>query len=93
MPKMEFKAPSKDSPGYLRRMRKAVQFGNALSSGSASPELLDDLVQFLADYVTEPKDRKQAIDMLWDATEQQFMQLIDVVKGGTGEIDPTNAAP
>ena len=74
-------------------MRKAVQFGSALSAGNASPEVLDDLVKFLLDYVTEPKDRAEAVEMLWDATEDQFMQLIDVLKGGTGEIDPPNAAP
>jgi len=91
--KLEFKAPSKDSPGYLRRMRKAVQFGSALSSGQASPEVLDELVKFLVDYVTQPKDRQEAMEMLWDATEDQFMQLIDVLKGGTSEIDPPNAAP
>jgi len=90
---IEFTAPSKDSPGYLRRMRKAMKFGAALSGGNATAETLDDLVQFLADYVTKPTDRKQAIEMLWDATEAQFLQLIEVVKGGTGEIDPPNAAP
>ena len=91
--KIVFNAPAKDKSGYLKRMKKAVTFGNALSGGQATPELLDDLVEFLADYVTEPKIRSEAIEALWDATEDQFMQLIDVVKGGTGEIDPPNAAP
>ena len=91
--KIVFNAPSKDKPGYLKRMKKAVQFGNALSGGQATPELLDDLVSFLADYVTVPEKREDAIAALWDANETQFMQLIDVVKGGAGEIDPPNAAP
>ena len=91
--KIIFNAPAKDKPGYLKRMKKAVTFGNALSGGQATPELLDDLVEFLADYVTDPPARADAIAALWDATETQFMQLIEVVKGGTGEVDPQNAAP
>ena len=91
MIKIVFSAPSKDKPGYLKRMKKAVEFGNVLSSGLVTPELLDDLVPFLAGYVTQPASKEEAIDALWDATEEQFMQLLDVVKGGSGEIDPQNA--
>jgi hypothetical protein len=91
--KVEFKAPSKDSPGYLKRMRRAIEFGSILKSGEATPELLDNLVNFLANYVTEPQG-DAAITALWELTEEQFLQLIDVVKGGSGNaVPPTNAVP
>lgn len=93
--KIVFEAPTKERPGYLKRIRKAMEFGAALSSGNATPKTLDDLINFLADYVIEPKSREDAIAALWDATEEQFLQLINIVKGdASGEaIDPPNAAP
>ncbi len=91
--KIEFQAPSKDQPGYLKRMRTAMRFGNALANGEATPEVLDELVQFLAAYVTEPQGQA-AIEALWEMSEDQFLKLIEVVKGGSGNaVPPTSAAP
>ncbi len=91
--KIVFQPPSKDSPGYLKRMRQAVKFGTSLKNGDATPEILDDMVKWLASYVSEPQG-EAAIDALWEMTEEQFLQLIEVIKGGSGnELPPTNAAP
>lgn len=91
--KIVFQPPSKDSPGYLKRMRQAMQFGTSLKNGEATPEMMDDLVKFLSGYVTEPQG-DAAIDALWEMTEEQFLQLIEVIKGGSGnELPPTSAAP
>ena len=93
--KIVFQPPSKTAPGFLKRQKEAVEFGNALTSGSITPALLDDLVAWLAKYVTEPADKEEAIAALWDASEEQFIELVDSLKGTpAGEtIDPPNAAP
>lgn len=92
--KITFTKPSPEAPGYMKRMKRAVYFGSILSSGKATPEIIDELVDFLVDYVVEPANREEAKEALWDISEQQFLSLIDVVKGGSGDlIPPTNAAP
>ena len=79
--RITFKPPGRDEPGYLRRTRKALAFAQAMKD-NPTPEAIDDLVDFLVDYVTEPADRMQAKSALWDASEQQFQDLLRRVQGG-----------
>lgn len=83
--KLVFTPPSPETPGYLRRMRDALEIREKLSA-APSPATLDAVVDFLLPYVTEPADRAQARDALWDASEGQFLQLLDAV---TGSANPT----
>lgn len=80
MSKLVFSPPSPETPGYLRRMRDALEIRERLS-GAATPEVLDAVVEFLLPYVTEPADRGAARDALWDANEEQFRALLDAVTG------------
>ncbi len=88
-----FTPPSPDSPGYLRRARKALEFRQKLNSGNADPDTIDLLVEFLLPYLVEPVDRNVAREELFDASETQFIQLIDVVIGNTSGENPTSAQP
>ena len=90
MKKLVFNPPSPDAPGYLRRAKKSLEFRQAINSKDAGPESIDALVDFLIPYVQEPEDRKEAKDALLDATEAQFLQLLDVVSGNVEE-NPTTA--
>lgn len=76
---MVFSPPAKDSPGYLRRARTALELQEAMKSPTI--EALDRLVDFLAQYVTEPADREQAREALFDASEEQLMGLLETVGG------------
>ena len=90
MKKLVFNPPSADTPGYLKRAKKSLEFRQAINSKDAGPESIDALVDFLLPYVEEPADRAEAKDALFDATESQFLQLLDVVSG-TVEENPTTA--
>lgn len=82
--------PGKDKPGYLRRQRKALQFSQAFEAKQVSPELLDGLVEFLVDFVVEPADRDQAKELLWDASEEQFTEVLNAISGsGESSVNPT----
>jgi len=83
--KLVFEKPSASEPGFLRRARRALEFQELITQ-NPGPDLLDELVAFLADYVVEPNDRAQAIEALWEASEEQFKQLLQEVAGG----NPTN---
>ena len=88
---LEFTPPNPDSPGYLRRAKQSLIFREQIKKG-ASPEVIDAMVDFLLPYVKRPVDRKEAREALFDATEAQFLQLVDIV-GGNHEENPTSAQP
>jgi len=90
MTKIVFEPPSAETPGYLRRTRMALEFRQK-SATDAGPKLIDDMIEFLLPYVKEPADRSEAREALLDATQAQFMELIDAVTGESA--DPTSAQP
>ena len=91
MTQIVFNLPTKETPGYLRRAKRYLELQEALSNPSA--QAFDQLVDFLADFVDEPKDRDEAKDALLDASEEQLMSLFEAVGGGDGSgANPTTAA-
>lgn len=85
MTELHFTLPGRETPGYLRRMREALRFQEMLNA-NPSVEAMDAMVDFLLNYVDEPKDKAQARELLLDASEQQFMELLGAV---TGEAEET----
>jgi len=82
-PQLVFEPPGKDAPGYLKRQKKAIEFMGKLQALSANPvpDVIDDMVEFLLPWITVPKDRDKARDMLWDASERDFWNLFNAVSG------------
>jgi len=91
MTQIVFEPPGADSPGYLRRSKRALEFRQRSQKKDIGPEIIDEMVEFLLPYVKEPAERDEAREALFDASEAQFMQLIDAVSG-EGE-NPTSAQP
>ena len=81
MAKIVLERPGPDEPGYLKRARKALEFQSKIKVGP-SPEVLDEMVHWLATYVTDPKDPVQAMEALWDASENQFQEILKEIAGG-----------
>ena len=88
---MKFSIPGPDAPGFLRRQRKALEFTIDFATGKASPETLDKLVQFLSQFVTEPKGREKAKEALWEASETEFMELLSAITGTQEQVPPNNS--
>lgn len=82
MPKLVFAPPTAQTPGFLRRAKKALEFQRQLQ-GDATPQLLDGMVEFLLPYVEQPEDRDAAREALWDASQEQFSELLIAVAGGS----------
>lgn len=88
MTTLRFKVPGPESPGYLKRMRRALEFQRSLSD-DFTPEKLDELVKFLAGYVTEPELEEERIEALMDASQEEFEQLLGALTGdGAGNPTP-----
>lgn len=83
---LRFEVPGKDAPGFLKRQRQALEFRQKLQ-GDVKPESLDEMVEYLAQYVTEPEDAQAKRDVLWMASEAEFMALLNAVTGNTESAD------
>ena len=93
MTDLVFELPNKSTPGYLKRQRKALVFYKALT-GDPEPETVDEIVEFLVDFVTEPAEIEEAKEALRDASEDQFQLLFNAVLGRTDtEGNPTKPPP
>lgn len=79
--------PDRNTPGYLRRMREALRFQELLSI-QPTVETMDLMVDFLLTYVDKPEDRSEARELLLDASEQQFMDILSAITGENDE-NPT----
>ena len=93
MTKLVFSPPGPDTHGYLKRVRQALVFSRDIGSGNPSPETLDQMVEFLAQYVTEPQEYDQKVDALWMASANEYTALLRAVMGEApeGEENPTSA--
>lgn len=90
--RLVFNPPGPDTPGYLMRVRRALAFSANLNSEKPSPELLDQMVEFLAQYVSEPEEPKEKIQALWMATENEYNMLLRAITGEPeGAENPTSA--
>jgi len=88
MSKLVFELPNAQTPGYLRRAKKGLEFKAKMGAG-LGPEVIDDMVDFLIDFVTAPKDRDEAREAMFDANEEQFTYVIDLITGEGQEENPT----
>lgn len=91
--KLRIELPTDETPGFLKRARKSAEFGQRLQK-EFSPFLIDELVEFILPFVTEPQDRKEAADIIWEMSKKQFMDVMKSIGGGNDTtIPPQNSAP
>jgi hypothetical protein len=93
VPVLHFTPPNKQTPGFAKRLKRALQFQQQISAGQATPQMVDDIIQFLADYVTDVP-REQAVDLLYEASEEQFMDMLTGITGSSeAEVPPPSGVP
>ena len=80
--------PDRTAPGYLRRMRQALEFQEVFSNGSVKPTHVDSFIEFLLDYVKEPNDKDEARDALWEASQQQYEDILLAISGQADPLSP-----
>jgi len=94
--KLRIELPGMDEPGFLRRTKRALQLREQLvnfRSGPTPSAVIDSVVDFLVDYVTEPADKNEAKEMLLDASQNQFMEMLNAIAGTGGDTNPTSPNP
>ncbi len=88
MTDLTIKLPDKQTPGYLRRQMTADSFRQKMRAETGQ-EFWDALIDFILVYVVEPQDRDEAREILLDANEEQYKEILDSINGKTG--NPTQA--
>jgi hypothetical protein len=91
MSELTFEVPDEKTPGYLRRIMAAGRFSEMMRAGDTGTEFYESLITFLLGFIVEPKDRDEAHEALLDATQEQYMELLDAINGA--KRDPTPAQP
>lgn len=86
--KLVFERPTAQTPGYLRRARRGLEFKARMAQG-VDPEAIDEMVDYLLTYITIPEDREEAREALIDANEEQFNSMIDALTGEGQAENPT----
>lgn len=92
MTKLVIKIPEKTAPGFLRRQKRAAEFGAAFQSEKLDPQAWDKLVEFLLDFVVDPTDRNAARELLWDAPQEQIDAALAAIRGDSAEV-PLSSSP
>lgn len=85
---MKYAIPSPQTSGYLRRLQKAIEFQSLFKSDSSNPETLEKMIDYMAGFITEPENPKEAREALLDATQEEYMALLKAISGGDSPTSP-----
>ena len=90
MTELVFEVPDEKTPGFLRRQMAASRFREMLNAGEINQEYFENLITFLLGFITEPGNREEAREALLDATQEQYLELLQAVNG---KANPTSPNP
>jgi len=85
---LKIKLPDKDTKGFLRRSLAASTFTSMIAEKNFSPEYFTNLITFILDFVEKPVDKEEARRLLLDASENEYMQIMDAIRGVANPTEP-----
>ncbi len=88
MTTLVFDLPDENTPGFLRRQRRALELRQNLLE-DPKPELIDEMAVFLSPYVSQPEDPKEKAEALMDASQAQLTDLLNAIAGLSKDGNPT----
>jgi len=90
---LHFSPPSRKARGFMRRMRILVKFSEKSRKNEISPSDMDEMVDFLAQYVSNPGlSHDEKVELVWDCSQEQFDTLMELVQEGSEEEPDTDTA-
>jgi hypothetical protein len=69
---MKYNIPGKDAPGYLRREQARLDYLRAVAN---QEDEIEKLLDWLVQYVTEPKGKER--EAIMDASENLIAQMVE----------------
>jgi hypothetical protein len=82
------KMPTEDTPGYVERLERAMDFKEAIDKKEMTGATIRGLVEFLADYIDG--DRELVVKGLRQASQREFTEMLSAVSGGTAQVPPVS---
>ncbi len=76
--------PDRKTPGFPRRLKQIMQLQRvfrSLTSEEADPAAMDTVIEGLLPYVSEPLDRDEAREALWQCSQEQFEEVLRALSG------------
>lgn len=94
MTTLKIELPTRETKGYWRRVKRASALRVAMLNGM-TPELCDEVVEFLLPFITIPINRDEAREVLLDASQNDFEKMMQAFHGGGNEttIPPQKQTP
>lgn len=84
--------PGPDEPGFLKRQRTAMMFMRKMRAAEDATKydetMIDDMARFVCQFVTEPEDTAEAIEIVLNLSENQFIHIMDSIQDLNAEDDP-----
>lgn len=94
MSAIKIELPTRETKGYWRRVKRASALRVEMANGM-TPELCDNVIEFLLPFVIEPADRDEAREVLLDASQDDFEKMMKAFHGGGNDtaVPPQNSTP
>jgi hypothetical protein len=94
MPSIKIELPTVETKGYWRRVKRAAALRVSMTAGM-TPEVCDEVIEFLLPFVIVPTDRDEAREILFDASQTEFEKMMQAFHGGGNNtsVPPQNSAP
>ena len=89
--KLVIELPTRETPGYLRRQKRALEFSEKLKENQNNASIIDEMIEFILPLVKTPEDRTEAREALWDISESKFEEILMALTGTKKQTDPTKA--
>lgn len=92
MSQLRFDPPGSQEPGWIRRCREVSRLLRNLPEFLFSEDGAEDLFGMVLPYITEPEDETEARELLLDASQEQWMDMLGaILLGGLKKQNPTSA--
>lgn len=91
--KLKIEPPTKDTPGYLKRVRTVTTLIQRINGNEVSPELIDNFIDFVLPYVIEPEDRNEARELLLELSENEYMAILNAVTNTEDNVPKVKEEP
>lgn len=81
IPHIVIRIPTRDTPGYFKRQKRIMEYAarwKARDESQLDPAIVEEMIELFADYVTEPEGHEAATAALWEASEAQLEELLNL---------------
>jgi hypothetical protein len=86
--KIEFTPPDRKKLGFLKRQKQALTFKRLFKNpDELTAENIDELAEYLSQFVTVPETHDEKIAALLEASQEQFEDMVAALVSTSQQVD------